>query len=127
MQGALELTGAGEFFVQPTRGFERIGNRGIVVDEIGAGALAADVERHDGAELAGILDRLDVAEHEAGRGIDRSFDALSVIGFDPLEIEADQLRRRQFPGKDRAVNVGNGCLFEMERRRSCERPQTEQR
>jgi hypothetical protein len=86
------------------------------VGGIGVGALASDIEGHEGADLAGARDRLDIAEHEAS-AIRLAFDALSVIGVDSLKVETDKRRRRQFLGQDGAMDVGDRRLLEMKRAR----------
>ena len=85
----------------------------IVVGGIGLRTLDADVERHVGVDLAGVLDRRDLAEHETGRRIDFAFDAGAVIGRDALEIELDELLRGDLFGPDRTVHVGNRRFLEV--------------
>jgi len=50
---------------------------------------------------------------------------LSVIGFDPLEIEAHELGRGELLGQNGAVDVGDRRLLEM-KRVGGKRPQPEQ-
>ena len=115
MQRALEPAGARELGVERLGGLQRIGHGGIVVGGVGLRALAAQVERDEGVEPAGVLDRLDVAELEAGGRIDGAFDAGPVIGRDALEVVVDQLRRRQLSRQDRPVDVGDGRFLDLER------------
>ena len=121
VQRPLETAGAGELLVERPRGLERVRHRRIVVDSVGLRPLAADVERHQGADLAGFLDRLDVAEHVAV-GVRGAGDALAVIGRDALEVEADELGRGELLRQDRAMDVGDRRLLQVEVGKRGERP-----
>jgi hypothetical protein len=113
MQRTFELAAASEISIQHPSGFQCIRHAGIGVRGIRLGPLAADVDRDDGIELSGVFNRLDVAELQAGRGIDGAPDAGAVVHLDALEVSVDQLCRSQLPRQDCAVHVGNGGLFDL--------------
>src|SRR5262245_66504935 len=48
--------------------------------------LTPKIERYQRAELARLLDRLDVSEQITGCAIDRAFHAGAVIGFDRFQV-----------------------------------------
>ena len=114
MQRPDEISGAGKVIVLHPRGFERVEHLRVVIGAVRLRALAADVERHIGVDLSGVLNRGYFAEHEAGRRIDLAFDAGAVIGLDALEIEVDELHGRDLTGADRTVYVGDGGFLKME-------------
>ena len=121
MQRPDEISGAGKVIVLRPRSFERVEHLRVVIGAVRLRALAADVERHIGVDLSGVLNRGYFAEHEAGRRIDLAFDAGAVIGLDALEIEIDELRGRDLTGADRAMYVGNGPFLKVEGRRGLRR------
>ena len=113
MQRSLQLSRRRELGIELGRGFERIGHRGIVVGLVRLRPLAAQIERDERVDLAGVRDRFDVAELLAARGIDRAAHARAVIGFDALQVVADQLRGGELASEDRAVNVGDGGFLQV--------------
>jgi hypothetical protein len=127
VQRALELAGLGELGVERLRHFERIGHRGIVIGRVSLRALTPKIERYQRAELARLLDRLDVSEQITGCWIDRPFHAGAVIGFDTLQIQVHQLRGVDLPRLNRAVDVDDCRFFEIKfLRRRQRRPEPEE-
>ena len=117
MQPPDEISGSGKILVLRARGFKRVNHFRIVVDPIRPRALAADVERHVGVHLSGVLDRGYFAVHEAGCRIDFAFNAGAVISLNALKIELDELLCGDLFSPDRTVHVGNCRFLEVEPRR----------
>src|SRR5262245_25309357 len=89
--------------------------------------LTPKIERYQRAELARLLDRLDVSEQITGCAIDRAFHAGAVIGFDTLQIQVHQLRGVDLPRLNRAVDVDDCRFFEIKfLRRRQRRPEPEE-
>ncbi len=86
MQRPDKFAGARKVSVLRSGDFQRIRHFRIVVRGIALRTLAANILRHVGVELAGILNRSQIAEHQPGSRIDFPFNAGAVIGIDALKI-----------------------------------------